>query len=209
MRVVGVVADIRDLKLEQPASPQLFGILRDPSDAYIAVRSLLPPKDVVAATSTILHSIDPGLHFTQVHTMRQRVSEATARRRFQTTLLTIFSMMALVLALVGFYGLLAYSVGQRRAEMGVRIALGASRANVMRLVLRQGLQLVTIGLLLGLAMALALTRVLGSSLYGVTALDPITFVAVSLLLLLVTVAACLIPARRAANVDPMTTLRYE
>jgi predicted permease len=209
LRVVGVVADIRDLKLEQPASPQLFSLLRDPSDAYIAVRSLLPPKDVVAATSRILHRIDPLLQFTEVHTMRERVSEATARRRFQTTLLTIFSMMALVLALVGFYGLLAYSVGQRRAEMGVRIALGASRAHVMRLVLRQGLQLVTVGLFVGLTMALALTRVLGSSLYGVTALDPITFVAVPLLLLLVTVAACLIPARRAANVDPMTTLRYE
>ena len=141
--------------------------------------------------------------------MGELVSEAAARRRFQTTLLTAFSGMAMLLGMVGIYGLLAYSVKQRTAEIGVRIALGAPRGHVLRMILRQGLQLTVVGLLLGLAGALALTRVLASSLFGVSALDPITFAAVPALLLLVTIAACLVPARRAAKVDPMRTLRYE
>ena len=137
------------------------------------------------------------------------VSEAAARRRFQTTLLTAFAGMAMLLGMVGIYGLLAYSVKQRTAEIGVRIALGASRGHALRMILRQGLQLTLVGLLLGLAGALVLTRVLASSLFGVSAFDPITFAAVPVLLFLVTIVACLIPARRAANVVPMRTLRYE
>jgi len=208
--VVGVVGDIRDLKLEQPASPQLFQPLSDDAtDMYVVVRSLLPAKDVAAAAAAILHRIDPSLGFTEVRTMREVVSDSTARRRFQTMVLTIFSAMAFALALVGLYGLITYSVRARRPEMGVRIALGATKGHVMGRVVRQGLQLVTLGLFLGLIMALVLTRLLASSLYGVTALDPITFIAVPGLLLLTTIAACLIPARRAANVDPMITLRYE
>jgi putative ABC transport system permease protein len=141
--------------------------------------------------------------------MGELVSEAAARRRFQTTLLTAFAGMAMLLGMVGIYGLLAYSVKQRTAEIGVRIALGASRGHVLSMILRQGLQLTIVGLLLGLAGALALTRVLASSLFGVSAFDPVTFAAVPALLLLVTIAACLVPARRAAKVDPMRTLRYE
>jgi predicted permease len=210
LTVVGVVGDIRDFKLEQPASPQLFQPLSDDqADAYIVVRSLLPPKDVAAADVAILHRIDPSLGFTEVRTMREVVSDSTARRRFQTMVLTIFSAMAFALALVGLYGLITYSVRERRPEMGVRIALGATRGHVMRRVVRQGLQLVSLGLFVGLVMALGLTRLLASSLYGVTALDPVTFITVPALLLLTTIAACLIPARRAANVDPMITLRYE
>lgn len=210
LTVVGVVGDIRDFKLEQPASPQLFQLMDDDqNDVYVVVRSLLPFKDVAAAATAILHRIDPNLGFTEVRTMREVVSDSTARRRFQTMVLTIFSTMAFALALVGLYGLITYSVRERRPEMGVRIALGASKGHVMGWVVRQGLQLVTLGLLLGLISALVLTRLLTSSLYGVTALDPITFIAVPALLLLTTVVACLIPARRAANVDPMITLRYE
>jgi predicted permease len=210
LTVAGVVGDIRDFKLEQPASPQLFVPMNDdPANAYVVVRSLLPAKDMAAAAAAILHRIDPSLGFTQVRTMREVVSDSTARRRFQTMVLTIFSAIAFALALVGLYGLITYSVRASRPEMGVRIALGASRGHVMRRVVRHGLELVTLGLFVGLIMALVLTRLLASSLYGVTALDPITFIAVPALLLLTTVAACLIPARRAANVDPMITLRYE
>jgi putative ABC transport system permease protein len=141
--------------------------------------------------------------------MHELVSEATGRERFQTVLLSIFAAMAMALALIGFYGLLAYSVNQRRSEMGVRIALGATRAQVMQLVLREGLLLVTAGLALGLALALAFTRLIASSLFGVSALDPATFAAVPALFLFATLAACLIPARKAAHSDPMAVLRCE
>jgi predicted permease len=207
--VVGVAANERDWSVEAPAQPQLFTPLRDPSAAYIVIRSALPREDVMASATAVLHRIDSSLAFAKVHTMHELVSEATARQRFQTVLLSTFAAMAMALALIGFYGLLAYSVNQRSAEMGVRIALGATRGHVMQLVLRQGLALVTVGLAVGLALALGLTRVLASSLFGVSALDPVTFSVVPVLFLLATVAACLIPARRAARSDPIAVLRSE
>jgi ABC-type antimicrobial peptide transport system permease subunit len=153
--------------------------------------------------------LDPNLALGNIQLMGDLVSQATAQRRFQMDLLCAFAGMALFLGMVGVYGLLAYSVKQRTAEIGVRIALGASRGRVLGMILRQGLQLTMAGVMLGLAGAFALTRVLAPSLYGVSAFDPVTFAAVPALLLLVTIVACLIPARRAASVDPMGTLRYE
>ncbi len=206
--VVGVVANQRS-NLEEAAVPQVYHPLGGEPTAFIAIRSALPPKEVASGVRTILRTVDPNLVFSDFHTMGELISEAAARRRFQTTLLTAFAGMATLLGMVGIYGLLAYSVKQRTAEIGVRIALGASQGHVLRMILRRGLQLTLVGLLLGLAGALALTRVLASSLFGVSALDPITFAAVPALLLLVTIAACFAPARRAAKVDPMRTLRYE
>jgi ABC-type antimicrobial peptide transport system permease subunit len=141
--------------------------------------------------------------------MRELVSESTARCRFQAMLLTIFAGMALALALVGYYGLLAYSVMQRSSEMGIRIALGATRTHVAGLILRQALQLVVTGLLIGLASALALSRLLASSLFEIRPWDPATFALVPVLFLTATLLACLIPARRAAKTDPMAILRNE
>jgi putative ABC transport system permease protein len=195
--------------MEERPQAQLYLPMAGPERAYVVIRSLLAPNDVVDSAKAILQRIDANLAFTKIHTMRELVSESTARRRFQVVLLTIFAGMALVLALVGFYGLLTYSVSQRSAEMGVRIALGATRLHVIKLVLRQGLQLVSIGLALGLAAGAALTKLLTSSLYGVSALDPITFAIVPTLLFTTMFAACLIPARRAANADPMNVLRCE
>jgi len=206
--VVGVVANQRS-NLEASAVPQAYHPFAGESTAYIAIRSELAPGKVAAGVRTILRTVDPNLVFSDFHTMGELVSEAAARRRFQMNLLTAFALMAMLLGMVGIYGLLAYSVKQRTAEIGVRIALGASQGHVLRMILRQGIQLTLLGLLLGLAGALVLTRVLASSLFGVSALDPITFAAVPTLLLLVTIAACLVPARRAAKVDPMRTLRYE
>jgi predicted permease len=206
--VVGVVANQRS-NLEEGAVPQVYQPFGGEQTAYLAIRSEIPPKEVASGVRTLLRKADPNLVFSDFHTMGELASEAAARRRFQTTLLTAFAAMALLLGMVGIYGLLAYSVKQRTAEIGVRIALGASRRRVLGMILRKGLQLTMIGLILGLAGALALTRVLASSLYGVSAFDPITFAAVPALLLLVSIVACLVPARRAANVDPMRTLRYE
>jgi predicted permease len=209
--IVGVVADVRHSNLEDAATPQLYFPLwqDDTSSGFIAIRSTLPPKEVAVAASSVLHQIDPSLTFEDIHTMGELVSEASARRRFQTTLLTVFASMALLLALIGLYGLLAYSVRQRTAEMGVRLALGASRSGIMRLVLGQGLKLVGVGLLLGFAGAFAFTRILTSFLYGVHATDPLTFTLVPILLLAATTAACIIPGWRAASIDPVRSLRYE
>lgn len=207
--VVGVVANERDWTVQAPPQPQIFTPLRAPSSFYIVIRSTLPRKDVVAAATAALHRIDRNLQFSKIHTMHELVSEATARQRFQTVLLAIFAAMAMTLALIGFYGLLAYSVNQRGSEMGIRIALGATKGHVIWLVLRQGLSLVCAGLAIGLAVALFATRVLASSLFGVEALDPVTITSVPALFLLATSIACLIPARRATQSDPMATLRAE
>jgi putative ABC transport system permease protein len=207
--IVGVVADVRDWSVESPPQPQLFSPFRGPDGAYIVIRSVLPRKDVLQSATATLHRIDASLAFSQVHTMRELVSESTARRRFQTVLLTIFAAMALALALVGFYGLLAYSVMQRSPEMGIRIALGATRMHVVGLILGQALQIVVAGLLIGLASALALSTLLASSLFEVHPWDPATFALVPALFLTATLVACFIPARRATKADPMVILRSE
>jgi len=207
--VVGVVADMRDWSVESPPQPQLFLPLRDPSDAYIVIQSTLPRKDVVQSATSVLHHIDPNLAFSKVNTMRELVSEASARRRFQTVLLSIFAVMATTLALIGFYGLLAYTANRRGPEMGIRIALGASRGDILGLFLGQGLRIVAVGLVLGLGAAFALTRFLASSLYEVRTWDPATFVVVPALFLIAALVASFVPARRAANSDPMIILRRE
>ncbi len=153
--------------------------------------------------------MDPNLALEAVRTMGQRVEESNARRRFQTTLLTGFAALAVALALVGLYGIMSYAVKQRTAEIGVRLAVGSSRAAVLRLILSQGLRLTAAGLVIGLAGAFALTRLVSSWLFGVSATDPVTFVAVPLFILLVATGACLLPAWNATRVDPVTALRQE
>jgi predicted permease len=210
--VIGVVGNVHHTNLEAEAPPEVYEPLWQTdigSGAFVTIRSSLPAESVETSVRAGLRTVDPDLALTDLHTMGELTSQATALRRFQTALLTAFATMAMLLGMVGIYGLLAYSVKQRTTEIGLRIALGASRGRVVRMILRQGVQLTLIGLLLGLAGALALTRILISSLYGVSALDPVTFLTVPALLLLVTLAACLVPARKAARVDPMCTLRYE
>ena len=207
--VVGVVGDVHNVSLEEAAAPQVFEPFWQSDAAYIAVRSVLPPKELAFAVRSTVRTIDPNLAIADIQTMREVTSRVNARRLFQTTLLTIFAAVALLLALVGFYGLLTYSVRQRTAEIGVRIALGAPRARVLYMVLRQGFQLAAAGLLIGLAGAMAFTRILSSVLYGVSALDYVTFMVVPALLLLSLLPAALIPAWRATGVEPVTALRYE
>lgn len=209
--IVGVMGDVRNMSLEAAAPPQIyFPFWQEPANnAYLAVRSSLPQDAVVSEIRAALRGIDPNLAIADVHAMSDLETRATARRRFQTTLLTLFSALAMFLAVVGVYGLLAYSVKRRTGEIGIRMALGSSRILVARLVLRQGLGLLGLGLLIGLAGAFALTRLLAGFLYDVPALDPLTFALVPILLFIATLAACLIPACRAAAVDPMEALRHE
>lgn len=209
LTIVGVVADVRHSSLEKPALPQLYFPIDAPNMAFVAIRSALPAGQTAGRARAILRGIDSSLTFTDVHTMSERISEAAARRRFQTVLLAAFSAMAMTLALVGLYGLLAFAVRQRRAEIGVRIALGAPRGHVVRLILRQGLRLVAAGLVLGLVGAAAMTRMLSSMLYGVHADDPLTFTLAPALLLLAAASACVLPGWRAANIDPVESLRCE
>ncbi len=210
--VIGVVGNVRHTNLEAPPPPEVYDPLwqNDISQtAYVVIRSTLPAGSMGTTVRGALRTIDPGLAAGEIQTMGELASQMTARRRFQTTLVTAFAAMAMLLGMVGVFGLLAYSVRRRTAEIGLRIALGASRGRVLGMILRQGILLSGAGLVIGLVGALGFTRVLSSSLYGVSAVDPVTFIAVPILLLLVTVMACLIPASKAANVDPMCTLRYE
>jgi predicted permease len=206
--VVGVVANQRS-KLEEGAMPTTYQPFVGEGSAYLLMRSRLPPKVVASMVGSLFRTSEPDLVASEFCTMGELYSGAAAQRRFQATMLTAFAAIAMLLGIVGIYGLLAYSVKQRTAEIGLRIALGASRQRVLGMIVRQGLQLAIVGVMLGLAGALALTRILASSLYGVSAFDPLTFAAAPALLLLVAIAACLIPAMRAASVDPMRTLRYE
>ena len=209
--VVGVLADIRNMTLEDAPPPQVYYSFwqDDTRNAVLTIRSTLPSEAVTAAVRSTLKTIDPNLAIADILTMGEFVSQATARRRFQTILLTVFAAVALFLAMVGFYGLMAYAVKQRTSEIGVRMALGATKTQVLTMVLGDGMKLVITGLIVGLVGALAITRILANFLYNVRPVDPLTFIAVPVLLLLVTTAACAVPGWRAAEVDPIQALRCD
>jgi putative ABC transport system permease protein len=208
-----IVGDTHETAIEKAPEPEIYRPFwhgAGPQQAaFIATRSSLPPQTLIPALRAAARSIDPTIALAGLRTMQQAVDAATSRRRFQTTLLTIFAVTSLVLALIGFYGLLAYSVRQRVAEIGVRIALGASRPRVISMVVRQGLRLALIGLALGLTAAFMLARFLAGVLYGVSPYDPWTFVVAPALVLLAALIACGVPAWRAAHIEPVEALRSE
>jgi putative ABC transport system permease protein len=173
------------------------------------VRTTGNPENVVATARAALQSLDPNLAITNVFTIEQILSQALWAPRMGGILLALFGGLALVLSAVGVYGVLSYSVNQQTREIGLRMAMGAQRGDVMRLILGQGLRLTVLGLGLGLLVALGLMRVLVSLLFDVRAYDPVTYTAVTLLLTAVALLACYIPARRAMRVDPMVALRYD
>jgi len=164
---------------------------------------------LAAAARKQVQEIDPDQPVAAVRTMESWVDSAVATPRYRTILLGLFAAIALALACTGIYGVMSYSVAQRTHEIGVRMALGARQMDVLKLVVRQGMSLVLIGVAVGLLGAVALTRLMTSVLFNVTAKDPMTFVAVALLLALVALVACYIPALRATKVDPLIALRYE
>jgi len=214
MEVVGVVGDIKYSGLD--AAPEM--VLYEPyqqaawPSMYLVVRTsskLSNPTTLASAVQNAVWSLDKDLPVAHIRTMEQLLSESVEQPRFRTVLLEIFALIALSLATVGIYGVLAYTVSRRRHEIGVRMALGAKRTDILRLVVGQGMVLTSIGAAMGVAGALVVTRFLSTLLYGVRATDPATFVGVVLLLLAVGALACWIPARRAMRVDPIVALRYE
>jgi putative ABC transport system permease protein len=175
----------------------------------LTVRTSVRPETVADAVRKTVWSLDPDQPILQLGTMHARLGEFYASLRFNMLLFGVFALVALLLAAVGLYGVLAYMVTQRTHEIGIRIALGARTRDVLWLIVRQGLALTLIGVALGLTAALGLTRVIQNLLYEVSATDPVTFVGIALLLLGVAFIASFIPARRATKVDPLTALRHE
>jgi putative ABC transport system permease protein len=211
MEIVGVVADAKYKTLEGPPHPMVYWAHPQLvySEMTYVVRTNGDPMNLAAAVQREIQAIDKDQPVADVRTMQSWIDELTARSRFGTLLLSIFAGVALILACIGIYGVMSYSVTQRTHEFGIRIALGAQTSDVLRLVIGRGVFLTGIGIAFGLAAAFALTRVLSSLLYGVSATDPLIFGGIALLLFAVAVLACYIPARRAIRVDPMVALKYE
>jgi putative ABC transport system permease protein len=175
----------------------------------LVVRATNDPTNLIGSIRNEVQGLDNRLAIYSVRTLDEYLSASVAQPRFNTLLLGIFAAVALILTSVGLYGVMSYTVTQRTHELGIRMALGAKPADVLKLILRQGMGLTFLGIVFGLAGAFALTRVAESLLFGVSATDPLTFLMVSAFLLGVAMVACLVPARRATRVDPMVALRYE
>jgi putative ABC transport system permease protein len=176
---------------------------------FLTVRTTAPAAGLTESVGREIRRLEPNVIVSEASTMDEAISDSVAQPRFRTTLIGAFALLALLLAAVGIYGVIAYSVSQRTQEIGVRMALGARRADVLAMILGEGAILAAIGIAIGLAGALALTRLLAGLLFTVKPTDPVTFVAVSLLLAVVSVAAGFLPAQRATRIDPLTALRWE
>jgi len=218
--IIGVVGDVRDGGLNQKPFPIMYIPASQVTDGMTllneqilpimwVVRTKVPPYSLSQDIQRELREASAGLPVGKIRSMEQVVAESTARDDFNTTLLTIFASVALLLAAVGIYGLMAYSVQQRTQEIGIRMALGAAPEKVRGMIVRQGMILALVGVVVGVAAALALTRLMASLIFGVKTWDPVVFVTVTVVLSLVALLATYIPARRAAHVDPLVALRYE
>jgi len=220
--VVGMVGDVNDEPLGQPVQLHVYRPYLQMADLFfedsrfgevrsmnLAVLSQTDPASLTSAVIGQIHSLDPDLAVAHIRTMAQVISSSVAGPRFNTLLLGVFAGVALFLAAIGIYGVMAYAITQQTHEIGIRLALGAQPRNVLQLVLRRGVRLAGVGATFGVAAALALTRLIAGLLYDVSATDPFTFSCVVILLLAIALLACYVPARRAMRVDPMVALRYE
>ena len=209
--IVGIVGSVRHQERGLEPEPEMFVPWNQVPDVTLnlAIRTQIDPSTVGEVLRMAVAEVDPELPLFDVRTMEARLSESVAQPRFRTALLGTFGAIALVMAAIGLYGVIAYSVARRTRELGIRMALGARRHDVIRLVLRQGAALASAGIILGLTGAFALTRLLASLLYEVGPTDPLTFLAVPIVLVTVAMLACWLPARRAAQVDPIVALRTE
>jgi putative ABC transport system permease protein len=210
--IVGVVGDARQWGLDRPADPEVYFSYRQMSfdnGAVFVVRTSVEPSTLSEGVRRAVREADRDAPVYAVKTMAQVLADSTAQRRFNTALMTCFAAVALLMAAIGLYGVISYSVAQRVQEIGIRMALGAQVGHVLRMVLWNGLKLALAGVVVGVAASLVLTRVLAGLLYGVSATDPSVFIAGSAFLVAVALLACYVPARRATKVDPMIALRYE
>jgi len=214
--IVGVVGNVKYEGLGEKDQPTMYVPYFDSGwcpwfarEMYVVVRSASAPQEVVSALQSAVLSLDNQLAIAHVRTMDQLLYESVAGSRFRAVLFGVFAALALALAMIGIYGVMAYAVSQRTHEIGIRMALGARRMNILRTILREGAGLALLGVAIGFVVALALSRTLAGLLFGVQATDPVTFGIVAALLLGVALAACYVPARRATRVDPMVALRHE
>jgi putative ABC transport system permease protein len=209
--IVGVVGDVRDTSLSEMPGPMMYVPFAQAPfwGGQLVVRSTLGSSSVAASIRKVTHDIDKDLPVTDIATLPETLDASVAQPRFRTLLVGLFGLIALLLAAVGIFGVISYSVSRRSHEIGIRVALGATPANVLRLILGESAKLVLLGLALGVPAALALTRFLASLLFEVHPADPLTFIGVAALLSAVALIACYVPAKRAMRVDPMVALRYE
>jgi putative ABC transport system permease protein len=209
--VVGIVGDVRHEALDKPARPELF--MPHPQIGFgsmtFVVRTLPGSPTTVQTLKEQVWALDPQQAFYRVATLDELVSRTLVGRRFSLVLLGGFAAAALLLAAAGLYGVISSSTNQRTREFGVRMALGASRAEIVRLVVGEGLKLAAAGLALGVLGAVVMTRLMGALLFGVTPTDPLTFAVVAITILTIAVVSCYLPARRAVTVDPIRALRVE
>jgi putative ABC transport system permease protein len=210
--VVGVVGDFRHYRLPQPMGPAIYYPYANLPmlTQTLAVRTRLgDPLALVPSVRAIIRELDTDVPAYQVRTLEQQVSRALWRQRLQGEVLGVFAVLALLLASVGLYGVISYAVAQRTRELGVRVALGATRRDVLAMVLAQGMRLTLVGVFVGIISALALSRIIASLLHGVGPTDLFTFVIVPLVLVVVSLVASYVPARRATHVDPLLAMRTE
>jgi putative ABC transport system permease protein len=214
--IIGVVGNVRDIGLDEQPTPEAYvPFLQDPlSQTYqrsmtIVARTKSDPREVAGSLRSALTSIDKSLPVYEIKPMTEYLRDSLSRRRFNLVLLSVFGAVALLLAAVGIYGVISYGVTQRTHEMGIRMALGAQPRDVLKLVVRQAMLVALGGVAIGLLASLALTRLMKGLLFSVSVTDPLTFAAITLLMTLIALLACLIPARRATKVDPLVALRYE
>src|SRR6185369_711761 len=207
--IIGIVGDVRHRRLETQPSPAMYMPTLAEPWKNVVIRAQGDPTNLAAAVRREVKAIDPDQPVAAMKTMDAWLTTSVSAPMYRTSLLALFALVALVLASTGIYGVMSYSVSQRTHEIGVRMALGAGRLDVLKMIVRQGMTLVAVGLALGIVGAIALTRVMASLLFEVTPKDPLTFTVVAVFLALVALLACYIPARRATKVDPLVALRYE
>jgi len=209
--IIGVVGDVKHTSLDIDPKPEVYFAYQQNPDRFMAlvVRASGEPSTLASAIRDQVLAVDPNQPVFDTKTMSERFSKSIAPSRFVMLLLGVFAGLALILASVGIYGVISYSVAQRTHEIGIRMALGAEAGDVLKMVVRQGMKLALAGVAVGLVGAFALTRLMSGLLFGVSSTDPLTFTVISLLLAGVALGACFVPARRATRVDAMVALRYE